>query len=258
LRVKILGGKGGVTKTDFATSFLIDDHLLLDAGSVASNLELNGQVKVSHILISHAHLDHTKDLGFLCDNCFGQKNEPFQVFSHPTVLKAIKDHLFNEIIWPDFSLLPSKEKPTISFFPFQSEEPFSLKTTFGEYHILPIPVTHPGDAHGFIITHQGESLLFTQDTGPTDLIWHYAHKTPNLKAIFTEVSFPNHLHHVAKLSDHHTPDTLLGEMAQMPKDIPIYISHLKPNFLELLIQEINSLESSRLVIIHQDGIEYSF
>src|SRR5690606_9490715 len=114
LRVRIVGGHGGVTKTSLATSYLINEELLIDAGSVAHGLELSEQEKIKYILISHAHLDHIKDLAFLCDNFFGKKT-PFEVHLHKTTHQAIKAHLFNDIIWPDFSVLPTPETPTIRF-----------------------------------------------------------------------------------------------------------------------------------------------
>jgi len=71
MKIKILGGHGGLARGFSTTSFLIDDELLIDAGSVASTLSVEEQSKINHILISHSHLDHIKDLAFICDNCFG-------------------------------------------------------------------------------------------------------------------------------------------------------------------------------------------
>jgi cAMP phosphodiesterase len=192
MKVKILGGHGGVTIGSQATSYLIDDHLLIDAGSVASTLSIEKQSKIDNILISHTHLDHIKDLAFLCDNCFGMRSSPFQVWSHKTVKDIIKTHLFNETIWPDFSQLPTKEKPTISFNELQPEEVREI----GGYKVMGVPVKHPNDAMGFIIEKAGKALLFTLDTAATERIWQKAHQFPGLKAIFTEVSFPNKLHKV--------------------------------------------------------------
>lgn len=254
MQVKIIGGHGGVTKNYSATSYLIDDSLLIDAGSVASGLDIVDQLKIDHILISHAHLDHTKDLAFICDNCFGLKGKPFQVHTHKTVHKAIKDHLFNETIWPDFSILPSKENPTMNFNEVESEKVLQL----GDYKVIPVHVKHPGDAMGFIIEKEDTAILFTQDTAATERIWEIAHTIKNLKAIFTEVSFPNSLQKISDLSDHHTPNTMREELKKMPKDIPVYLGHLKPNYQEELIQEITDLGESRLHIMYADDVRYTF
>lgn len=254
MQVKIIGGHGGVTRNYNATSYLIDDSLLIDAGSVASGLDIEDQIKIDHILISHAHLDHTKDLAFICDNCFGLKGKPFEVYTHQTVTNSIKDHLFNDHIWPDFSVLPTKENPTINFNNIVAEK----KVTLGEYTVMPVHVTHPGDALGFIIEKNDKAVLFTQDTKATDRIWEVAKTYKNLKAIFTEVSFPNSLQTVADLSDHHTPASMGEELKKMPKEIPVYLGHLKPNYQEKLIQEINDLKEPRLHVLYADDVRFHF
>lgn len=254
MEVKVIGAHGGVTKNYHATSYLIDDSLLIDAGSVAQGLDIVDQLKIDHILISHAHLDHTKDLAFICDNCFGLRDRPFEVYTHPTVRKAIKDHLFNDTIWPDFSLLPNKEKPTMRFHDVKAEEVLEL----GGYKVTPVHVEHPGDALGFIIENKDSAILFTQDTRATERIWEVGKQFKNLKAIFTEVSFPNHLQGVADASDHHTPKSLGEEIAKMPGQVPIYLGHLKPNYQEQLITEITALKQPRIHILYADDVRFSF
>lgn len=258
MQVKIIGGHGGVTRNYHATSYLIDESLLIDAGSVASGLDIQDQLKIDHILLSHAHLDHTKDLAFICDNCFGLKGRPFEVHCHKQVHKAVKDHLFNDIIWPDFSVLPNKENPTIKFNELENEKTVSL----GEYKVTPIHVNHsvynPGEAYGFIVEKGDCAILFTQDTKATERIWEVGKTFKNLKAIFTEVSFPNKLQNVADISDHHSPATMKEEIKKMPKDVPVYLGHLKPNYQEELIQEITDLQEPRLHIMYADDVRFNF
>jgi cAMP phosphodiesterase len=180
------------------------------------------------------------------------------VYCYKNVHQAIKQHLFNDIIWPDFSVLPSIDKPTIRFNEIIAEKEIQL----GEYKVLPVHVNHPvlkpGEGMGFIIEKNETAILFTQDTKATDRIWELGKKVKNLKAIFTEVSFPNKLQTVADLSDHHTPATLKEELKKMPKDIPVYLGHLKPNYQEELIQEITDLQESRLHIMFADDVRYNF
>ncbi|MBT4793155.1 MAG: 3',5'-cyclic-nucleotide phosphodiesterase [Halobacteriovoraceae bacterium] len=258
MQVKIIGGHGGVTRNYHATSYLIDESLLIDAGSVASGLDIQAQLKIDHILLSHAHLDHTKDLAFICDNCFGLRDKPFEVHCYKTVHSAVKEHIFNNIIWPDFSTLPTPENPTIRFNEIVDEKTIVL----GKYRVTPIHVSHPvlkpNEGMGFIVEKDNTAIVFTMDTKATDRIWEVSKKVKNLKAIFTEVSFPNKLQYVADISDHHTPDTIKEELKKMPKDIPIYLGHLKPNYQELLIQEITDLHEPRLHIMYADDVRYNF
>lgn len=258
MQVKIIGAHGGVTKNYHATSYLIDDSLLIDAGSVASGLDIQAQLKIDHILLSHAHLDHTKDLAFICDNCFGLRSKPFEVYCHESVHTAVKTHLFNDVIWPDFSVLPTENYPTIRFNEIHSEN----KIILGDYTVMPVHVNHgvmkPKQAMGFIVEKKDVAVLFTLDTKATDRIWEVAKTYKNLKAIFTEVSFPNKLQNVADISDHHSPATIKKEILKMPANVPIYLGHLKPNYQEDLIQEVTDLKEPRLHLLYADDVRFNF
>jgi len=252
--VRIVGGHGGVSPGFKNTSYLIDGKLLIDAGSVASGMQIAEQVLIDHILISHSHLDHISDLAFLADNCFGMKDKPFQIHTCETVKTNIMTHLLNDEIWPDFTKLPNAKNPTLNFNTIKSYETFEV----GGYTITMIPVNHPAGGHGFIIQKGESCLVFTQDTGPTDEIWAEAKKHANLKAIFTEVSFPNFLQGVADASFHHTPKTIEKEIHKMPKSIPIFLGHIKPNYQNQLSQEIDALGNERVSLLSSDDVSFVF
>ncbi|MGE3608165.1 MAG: MBL fold metallo-hydrolase [Bacteriovoracaceae bacterium] len=254
MKIQVLGGHGGLAKGFATTSFLIDETLLLDAGAVAMTLTVEEQSKIDHILISHSHLDHIKDLAFLCDNCFGMRSKPFDVYTHATVKSLIKSHLFNDMIWPDFTALPTPKNPTMEFHAVEPEKEFHL----GDYAIRGIKVKHQNDAMGFIIEKDNASVLFTVDTGPTERIWEIAHTVKNLRAIFTEVSFPNELQKVADLSDHHTPQSLNAEIGKMPGHVPIILTHLKPNFRDKIITELDAIGNKRIHVLEKDGEVFNY
>jgi ribonuclease BN (tRNA processing enzyme) len=254
MKIQVLGGHGGLAKGCQTTSYLIDDILLIDAGAVASTLTVEEQCKIENILISHCHLDHTKDLAFISDNCFGLKPEPFHVYTHDTVHKIIKANLLNDILWPDFTMLPNPANPTMKIHSIPEEKPLQL----GEYTITPVKVNHPFDAMGFIIEKGESAVVFTLDTGPTERIWELAKQNKKVKAIFTEVSFPDALNKIAVLSDHHTPKTLLEEMTKMPAVVPVILTHLKPNYRAEILKEIQSFNEKRIHLLGYDGESFIF
>lgn len=254
MRIQVLGGHGGLAPGFSTTSFLINGELLIDAGSVASALSIAEQAKIDHILISHSHLDHIKDLAFICDNCFGMREKAFEVHTHATVKQAIKEHLFNETIWPDFTILPNEKNPTMRINAIEPEKTLSIL----KYKITPILVQHPNNAMGFIVEEGNCAVLFTVDTAATERIWEIAKGIKNLKAIFTEVSFPNALKGVAQASDHHTPNSLKIEIQKMPPSIPIILTHLKPNFRDVLFKEVAELGEQRIQILEKDGMVFDF
>lgn len=234
MKVQILGIDGGITPSMRGTSLLIDHHTLIDAGSVASGLTLDQQLLIENIFITHSHLDHIADLAYLADNHCSFKNTPIHIWAHPKVLSAIKKHLFNDIIWPDFTKIPNEKKPIItlnSLLPTMTSK--NLKIT-------PVNVHHSPGATGYFIFDGETEILYTGDTGPTDEIWEMAHQK-NLSAIFSEISFPNREEHLAKISCHHTPNSFFQEWSKMPKNVPIYVGHFKPPYLEELQKEFLEL-----------------
>jgi ribonuclease BN (tRNA processing enzyme) len=252
--VRIIGGHGGVSPGFRATSYLIDGKLLIDAGSVASGIQIAEQALIDNILISHSHLDHISDLAFLADNCFGLKGRPFEIHTVKQVKESIMTHLLNDKIWPDFTKLPNAKNPTLRFNELESEKEVQI----GDYKVTPVEVNHQGPGHGFIIEKKNSCIVFTQDTGPTERIWEVAKTKQNLKAIFTEVSFPNSMMQVAIDSQHHTPSTMEEEIKKMPKDVPIFLGHLKPNFQDQLFKEIDLLGSDRVSVLGSDDTSYVF
>jgi ribonuclease BN (tRNA processing enzyme) len=254
MKIEVLGGHGGLAKGFETTSFLIDDKLLIDAGAVASTLSIDRQKQIENILISHCHLDHIKDLAFICDNCFGLRPQPFHVYTHATVNQIIKEHLLNDKVWPDFTKLPNAKNPTMTIHSIPEE----VLLVLGDYKITPVKVKHAHDAMGFIIEKGDSAVVFTLDTSETDRIWEVAKTNPKVKAIFTEVSFPNTMSKVAEISEHHTAESIFKELSKMPKAVPIILTHIKPNYRGVIEQEVRALNEPRFHVLKNDGEIFNF
>src|SRR5205807_2434696 len=97
---------------------------------------------------------------------------------------------------------------------FQPGERFEL----GPYTVQSIPVSHPVESCGFVISRGDVSVAMSGDTGPTELLWQVLNKVPNLKALLLETSFPNELQQLADISGHLTPRTLKGELAKFNRN----------------------------------------
>ncbi len=76
MEIRVLGCHGSQLPGYGLTGFLIDATTLLDAGAVTSVLTLEEQIRVDHILITHAHLDHIRELSSLADNICYVKEGP--------------------------------------------------------------------------------------------------------------------------------------------------------------------------------------
>lgn len=245
MKLCVLGGDGGIAKGFQTTSFLINQNILIDAGSCASALSLKEQRKIDYVFISHCHLDHIKDLCFLTDNVFAHRKTPVQIISTEPIIRHLREHIFNNKIWPDFSVISNGTCPIIQFI--ASDGPVKLGNL--EFHL--IPVNHPVPAIGFIIKDGKKSIVLSGDTGPTDLLWGEARREENVKLVFTEIAFPNRQRKVAEAAGHFAPDMFLEELHKIPAKAPIWIYHLKPDYYGELKREIKALKIKRLKLLRK-------
>ncbi len=232
-----------------ATAFRIDDCLAVDAGGIASALPIDEQARLDHILITHAHLDHIKDLAFISESVLGRREEPICVHSAPGIIAALKSHFFNNVIWPDFTAIPTHSAPVIRL---KSINPGDFRV--GAYLVRAIPVTHTTDALGFAVSATGATVAFTGDTGPTALLWEELNRLERLDALFIEVSFPNSLQRIADISQHLTAKTLDTELDKLNRDCAVFIYHLKPAFLAVIEGEIGELGRPNLRVLKNGDV----
>jgi ribonuclease BN (tRNA processing enzyme) len=256
MKLKVLGCAGGESPNFRATAFLLNGTVLIDAGSVTQALSVEAQKRIDHVLITHAHLDHIKDLGFILDNTFGTRLKPLQVAAPPDVIKNLRDHIFNWIIWPDFSVLPDADNPVMDWVPLEHEHTLVMDGLT----MTACAVNHPGNAYGYLIEDKQEdiSILVTGDTATTDEIWDLAFAHENLVAVFVDVAFPDRLQELAGKAGHFTPQAFAREMKSFPRtDLPFYIYHLKPFYHKEVVADIQKLGIANLHVVSDDD-EYHF
>jgi len=242
MNLRVLGCSGSDLPGHNLTSFLVNDTILLDAGSVTSALDLAAQARIEHIFVTHAHLDHIKDILFLADNLiefFATKSRPpLQIHGLPEVLEAIATHLLNDTIWPDFTVIP-QDSPVLTYAPMTPETPVEI----GNISVAACPVNHAKAASGFVLwTDDGaHNLAYTGDTGPCDSWWEYCNALPfPLKHLITEASFPSDMEILAMASKHMTPKLLRNALAKLKSKPNIYIYHMKAPFAVQIQDELSS------------------
>ena len=255
MKVKILGCSGSEGIGHNPPGFLVNDVMMLDAGTITAALSIEAQSKITDILISHPHLDHMKSLFFLADNVIGRVKKPINIRAIPAVLDAIKTHVMNNIIWPDFTKIPNAQHPVLAYQPMTA----GTSTTIAGMRVKAIPMNHPVPAVGFLVSDASASILYSADTGPNELLWKEAAKAKNLKAIIVDTSFPNSLDLIANLSGHFTPAQLHNDLTQarVGSDVPIYIYHIKPVFEKKVISELRALGRKNVKIL-KEGKTYRF
>jgi 3',5'-cyclic-nucleotide phosphodiesterase len=260
LDLHVIGCHGGETPSHRTSAFVVDDRIAIDAGSLTSGLELKAQCALEAVLVSHAHLDHVRDLATIADNRLQNGAEPLVVAATSATIATLRKHFFNDLLWPDFSRLPAARRPAIRYQELKPERP----AVVAGYEVNAIPVSHTIDTCGFTVRSGGGRrrggggasgggvLAYSGDTGPTERLWEVLRETPDLKALLMEVSFPNGEASLARASGHHTPETLAKDMRKLGDklacDLPTLLYHIKPSFQATVERECGRLKKLNLTV----------
>lgn len=249
MELRVLGCSGGEAEGNRLTGLLVNGTVALDAGSLTQALSTDEQVGIRQIFISHSHLDHICTLPFFTKNIFGHTDVPVQIHALPETLDALRRHLFNDELWPDFSVIPSPDNPIIRFSEITPETPYEVEGL----RITPIPVNHLVPCVGYLVEDGHSAFLFSSDTAETDRIYAVANGTKNLKLFITEASFPNDQDWLAEASKHLTPEKLGRELKKLERDVPVGIYHLTPGDREVMLPELEAIGDKRLKLLEQDA-----
>lgn len=234
MKLTVLGCSGGIGSGRHTTSLLVDDDVLIDAGSGVTTLDFEQLLKIDHVFLTHAHLDHVLGLPLLLDSVGDMRGAPLTVHALPDVLDVLSDHLFNWKLWPDFRRIPSAEAPWLRFEALGFGDGFALKgRTF-----RPLPVEHVVPACGLHLATGTGSLVFSGDTTHSDAFVAALNAIPDLRHLIIETSFENELVDVARASKHHWPDSLAAELGMLSVGPEVWITHLKPGNEAAIMNEL--------------------
>src|SRR5438874_299990 len=129
---------GDHSQTQSLTSFLINDTIAIDAGSLGLSLGGAELANVGHVILTHSHLDHIASLPIAIAEVFPRLKRPMRIYGTPDVLHAVQEHLLNGVIWPDFSRIKmvGSERMAVEFIPVRHEQTFAI----GGIKFTPVPV----------------------------------------------------------------------------------------------------------------------
>ena len=246
MELRILGCHGGESPKHRTSAFLLDGRVAIDAGAITSMLTLREQQKIETVIVSHAHLDHVRDLALLADARAQQGGPPLTIVSTSGTIASLKRHYFNDKIWPDFSTIPTS-KPTVVFRSIKPEKPCDVCG----YLVKPVFVDHPVEAAGFIISQGQSALAYSGDTGPTERFWEVLREEPNLRALIMEVAFPDEQQVLALRAGHHTPQMLERSLRKLGRrrDLPVLLFHIKPVFERMVKVELARIRRRNLTVL---------
>lgn len=237
MKIRILGCSGGIGGRHLrTTSMLVDHDVLVDAGTGVADLSLAELGAIDHIFLTHSHLDHIASLPLLIDTVMDMRiGRPVTVHASEATLAILRQHVFNWLVWPDFSEIPSREAPCLQFQAMELGQRVDLGCGRS---ITALPAEHTVPAVGYLLDSGSNSLAFSGDTTSNDSFWPRVNEVANLRYLIIETAFSNKERPLAIASKHLCPSLLAEELAKLARPAEIFITHLKPGQIEQTMQEI--------------------
>ena len=248
--IRFLGTHNAESKDTRLVSFLIDDVLAVDAGSLVSELTFPEQRKIQAILLSHGHYDHIRAVPAFA---FNNSDRTTKVIATPKTLEILSSNLIDDVVYPKFTSEASfLRRATLQLVPL---ELFKRQNIEG-YEVMAVPVRHNLDGVGFEITSgDRKTLFYTGDTGPgLSSIW--GNISPQL--LIADVTWPNSLANAAKDAGHLCAEMLKEELIQLrrvkgylPKVAAIHVSPQHEPEIEREVREVAKLLGTSIDIAHE-------
>jgi ribonuclease BN (tRNA processing enzyme) len=236
------------------TSFLLNDALAIDAGSLGFALPPPRLDLVRDIVLTHAHLDHIVSLPIALVEMHSRLQRPLRIHGLAATLDAVRAHLLNDAVWVDFTRLklPGSQENCIQMIPIRPDESF----TIDGLTLRGVSMEHPVPTLGMLVESPTVSIAFTSDTSRLDTLVPAASRLKNLRAVFADCSFPSGMEDLARQSGHMTPSMILQQSAGLPPGAMIYCVHLKPSHRQAIVRELAPLRDR--IRVMEIGREYVF
>jgi len=245
MRIKVLNSStDGLCGRQFSASYLVNDCVAIDAGSIGMLSSLPAQRDIRHVFLSHSHMDHIASLPVFLDNVYRPGGECPTIYGSSAVRECLQRDVFNDRLWPDLVRLSREESP---FFRFQVLES-GATVAIGELCVTPIALNHVVPTVGFIIEDETAAVAIVSDTSPTEEIWSVARENKKLQAVFLEAAFPNSMAWLAGQAAHLTPLEFRIEYLKLQRDVPVYAVHIKPAYFDEVVADLATLGIAQLQI----------
>lgn len=235
MRIRVLGCSGGIGAGSRTSALLVDDDVLIDAGTGIGDLQLEEIASIRHVFLTHSHLDHVAGLPMLVDSVFDENfDKPLTVYAREETLRAIQDHLFNDVIWPNFAKLPSAEQPMLRY---QVCSPGDT-ITINHRNFYAVDVMHTVPTLGYTVQNSGGVFAVSGDTKTNETLWPVLNACDDLRVLVIEVSFPDEMLQLANEAGHYCPSTLAADLERLDHEPEIWLTGMKPGEEDRILEQV--------------------
>jgi len=223
MRVEILGCSGCIGDDSRTTCFLVDDDILIDAGTGAGELSLSQIIGINTLFLTHSHLDHCGFLPLLADAAGNYRETPLNTYALPETISTIKRNILNGEIWPDYTVQPSPESPYVTFTSIKQGETVEINAR----KFTALPTRHAVPCIGYRLDSGAASLVYSGDTTFCEDFWQALNCIPNLKYLLIETTFLNCNAAGVKRSGHMTAELLAQGLHLLQRQVQLFIVHME-------------------------------
>ena len=201
----------------------------------SADIALDDIDSIRHVFLTHAHLDHIAGLPMLADSVFDENfSEPLTVYAREETLRALQNHLFNGVIWPDFAKLPSPENPMMRYRVCSPGDTITIK----HRDFYAVDVMHTVPTLGYTVQNSGGAFAVSGDTKTNETLWPVLNACDHLKVLVIEVSFPDEMEQLATQSGHYCPRTLASDLQRLRHKPDIWLTGMKPGEEDRILRQV--------------------
>ena len=160
---------------------MLNNNTIIDAGTGLNSLNLHELNKINDIILTHAHWDHVACLPLMVDAIFSLRKMPVNIWATAQILDVIRDHMFNNKLWPDFTKINMANSSEAIVKLNELDE--KKTQIISDCEISLLPANHGIPACGIRVKNDNKSYIFSGDSADCPEFWDYVNNDSSLEGL---------------------------------------------------------------------------
>ena len=235
MKIRVLGCSGGIGGAAHRTTALLaGERTLIDCGTGVGELSLDELLHIDHVFLTHSHLDHIAMLPMLVDTVGDMRERPITVYAAEETLRILRAHIFNWLVWPDFTAIPDRLHPLLRMQAVKVGDVVSV----ADCQVRVLPALHSVPAVGYCVETARGRLAFSGDTAVCEGFVEALNALDDLRYLLIETAFPNEHQDLAHAARHLSPNMLHALLERLSGSPEVFVTHFKPGYAAQAAQEV--------------------